>query len=116
MAKKRKNPVMIMAIVSVIIIVLGIACGVGVYYDCTNQLSDLDSGIYVDGADFSGLIYVLGQAGAFVISALIVAAGFLVVLIQWAVYFIVKLIKNMIEKKKGSPEYNPSNDTPRTYQ
>ena len=109
---KKKNSVTIMLVISLIVIVLGFICGVCVYYEVTSQVaasSGLDGGLYIDGSDFSGLVDLLGQAGAFILSAVIVGASFFAVGIQWFIYFIVKLIKNHLAKN-NQPQTYMNND------
>ena len=98
--KKNKNPVTIMLVISLIVIVLGLTCGVAVYYELSNQIAaQSGGGLYIDGADFSGIVELVGQAGAFVLSALIIFASFFAVAIQWITYFIIKAIRNHSAKK-----------------
>ena len=51
--KKKKNPVTIMLVISLIVMILGVACGAAVYYEISNQIAAQSSGgLYIDGADF----------------------------------------------------------------
>lgn len=103
---KNKNTVTIMLVISLIVIVLGLICGVSVYYEVTSRVAaSSGSGVYIDGSDFSGLVDLLGQAGAFILSAVIVGASFFAVGMQWVLYFIVKLIKKQLAKKNQPQMY-----------
>ena len=42
--KKNKNPVTIMLVISLIVIVLGLTCGVAVYYELSNQIAAQSGG------------------------------------------------------------------------
>ncbi|MBQ3692919.1 MAG: hypothetical protein II931_06350 [Clostridia bacterium] len=100
MENKKKHTVTIMLVISLIVIILGLMCGVSVYYELSNQIAEGSSGgVYIDGSDYSEVVGLVGQAGSFVLSAMIVFASFFAVGVQWIVYFIVKLIKNYIAKK-----------------
>ncbi len=103
MEKKSKKPIIIMIVTSVIIIALGMICGVAVYSDLIDQMVPGESGIYVDGTDVSGLVNSFGQMGALVLSTLVVCAALLAVLVQWLTYFIVRLIKKAIDRKRNPP-------------
>jgi len=109
--EKKKHTKKIMAILSVIIIILGMACATGVYYELSNQISSQTSGLYIDGTDVSGIIGIMGKAGALVLSVLIVLASFLAVGLQWLTYYIVNLIKQVIKNKQKNMNM-PNNNNP----
>ena len=110
MENKKKHTVTIMLVISLIVIILGLMCGVSVYYELSNQIAEGSSGgVYIDGSDYSEVVGLVGQAGSFVLSAMIVFASFFAVGVQWIVYFIVKLIKNYIAKK-NQPQMYVHND------
>ena len=52
----------------------------------------------------------MGQAGAFVLSALIIFASFFAVAIQWITYFIIKAIRNHSAKKNQQQQMYMRND------
>ena len=109
--KKKKNPVTIMLVISLIVMILGVACGAAVYYEISNQIAaQSGGGVYIDGADFSGIVELMGQAGAFVLSALIIFASFFAVAIQWITYFIIKAIRNHSAKKNQQQQMYMRND------
>lgn len=107
--EKKKHTKRVMAILSVIIIVLGMTAATGVYYELSNQINSQSSGLYIDGSDVSGIVALIGNAGVLVISVLIVLASFFAVGLQWLSYFVVNLIKEAINGKKQQNMYMNNN-------
>ncbi len=93
MEKRSKKPIVIMIVSSVIILILGFICGVAVYAQLTAQIAANSSSLVIEGTDVSGILGMAGNAGALVLSVLIVGASLVAVLLQWLVYGIVLLIK-----------------------
>lgn len=106
MEKKGSKPIVIMLVISAIILILGFMCGVGVYYQLTEQIATNNSGVFIDGTDVSGVLGMVGNAGALVISVLIVGVSLVAVLVQWLGYALVKLIKGIYNKNKQTPPQN----------
>lgn len=106
MEKKSSKPIVIMIAVSAVILILGFLCGVGVYSQLTAQIASNSGELIINGADVSGIVGMAGNAGALVLSALIVGASFVAVLIQWLGYGLVKLIKGVYDKNNQTPPQN----------
>ncbi len=98
MQKKSKKPLLIMTAVSVMILIFGFLASVAVYTQLTSQITLDSNAVTVDGTDFSGILSVIGSAGAFVIGALFAAVSIIVILIQWLIFGIVILIKSLGQK------------------
>ena len=75
MQKKSKKPLLIMTAVSVMILIFGFLASVAVYTQLTSQITLDSNAVTVDGTDFSGILSVIGSAGAFVIGALFAAVS-----------------------------------------
>ena len=102
MEKKSKKPIVIMIVTSVIILILGFICGIAVYAQITAQIASNSSEMIIDGTDVSGILGMAGNAGALVLSVLIVGASLAAVLLQWLVYGIVLLIKGVYAKNNNN--------------
>ena len=96
-----------MIVISVFIAAMGFICGIVVYSQLTSQIAANSSGdLVVEGVDLSGMISMAGNAGALVISALIVAASLVAVLLQWLGYGLVKLIQGVYKNQQGNNTQN----------
>ena len=92
-----------MAAISAILLIIGFLCGIGTYFQISAQLDAANNNVFIDGTDITNILHLLGNAGAFVISVLIVGISFLAVLAQWLIYGIVMLIKSIYAKNNSTP-------------
>ncbi|MBQ2151915.1 MAG: hypothetical protein II440_00535 [Clostridia bacterium] len=107
MQDKNKTTIIIMVVISLFIAALGFICGVLVYSQLTAQIAANGSGeLIVEGYDIAGLINSAGQAGALVLSVMIVAASLAAILLQWLGYALVKLIKGVYKNQQGNNTQN----------
>ena len=87
-----------MAIISVIIIVLGIICSIAFYSVISAEIAQgADAELYVEGTNVAAAANKAGNLGAAVLSGLIVAVSFVLVVLQWMGYLVVKLIKSAMK-------------------
>lgn len=96
--KMKKNIRKGLAIISVIVIVLGIVCGIGVANDILNLVSSNNS-IYIDGSDVTGisqLSQLFGMFGATILGVMVAFCGFGIVAVIWAAYIVVALLIKLI--------------------
>ena len=94
MEQKKSKVVPVMIVISVIIIILGILCAVGFYSAVSAEIAKgSGSELIFEGVDAAALAQKAGNAGAAVLSGLIAAASFLIVLVQWIVFAVVKIIR-----------------------
>lgn len=110
--KMKKNIVKALAVVSVIIIVLGIVCGIGVSNDLLNVVSGFGN-IYADGSDVTEIAQLFGSFGAMVLGFLVALCGFAIVLIIWVVYAVFILaakLYNHYKQKDFQNSANPPSD------
>ncbi|MBQ5566208.1 MAG: hypothetical protein IIT42_05165 [Clostridia bacterium] len=104
-----KKIIKIMAVISIIIMVLGFVCGIVVYYEISSQITPAEGGIYIDGTDVSGLIAFLGKAGLLIISAAAVVISGCIVMVQWLIYGVIRLIISIVKNSKSSVSYYDNN-------
>ncbi len=97
--KKKSKTVPAMAVVSVVIIVLGILCAFAFYSTLTNEIAQgAGEQLVVEGTDIVPIVGNAGKAGAAVLSGLIVAGSFVLVAFQWIGYVLVRIIKGLFTK------------------
>ena len=97
----RKKVLIVMAILSLIIIVIGIVNGISVYMELANRAVDTGK-IYVDGSDFTGLVQLFGSSVAIIVCALIIAGSIGIVAVQWSIFGIIILILYLIHRGQKS--------------
>lgn len=97
----RKKVLIAMAILSLIIIIMGIVNGLGVYTEISNQVADTDN-VYIDGSDFTGLCQFFGSSVAVVVCVLIIAGSIGIVAVQWCIYGIIMLVLYLIHRQHKS--------------
>ena len=106
MQSKNKTTIIVMIVISVFIAAMGFICGIVVYSQITSQITATSGDLVVEGFDVSGMISSAGNAGALIISALIVAASLAAVLLQWLSYALVKLIKGVYKNQNNNIQGN----------
>ena len=98
--KKKNTATATMAVISVIIIALGVICAAALYSALSGEIArGEESQLIVQGFDLVAISGKAGKAGAFVLSALTVAASFLLAAVQWIGYAIVCAVKNLLKNK-----------------
>ena len=97
----RKKVLIVMAILSLVIIIIGIVDGISVYTEITNQVANTDK-IYIDGSDFSDLFQFFGSSVAIIICCLIIAVSIGIVAVQWGIYGIIMLVLYLINRQHKS--------------
>ena len=91
-----------MVIISLIIVVLGFVCAVGLYSGLTSEIAKgADSELVLQGYDIVDISEKAGKAGALVLSVLTVLASFALVAVQWISFAIVKAIKGVVSKNNN---------------
>ena len=93
---KKLNVTKVLIIISVIIMVLGIIIGVGVFNSTDNSISN--ESIYVDGSDFSGIVQIGGVIGSKILGTLIVFGSFIIDAFIWLIYGVVVLVIDIAKK------------------
>lgn len=91
-----------MIVMSVIIIILGIISAVALYSGVSSEIAK-SSGeeLIVQGTDIAAIAGKAGNAGAAVLSGIVVAASFVLVVLQWLSYAVILIVKKLI---KGDTE------------
>ena len=99
--KKKNNGIVPMVIISILIIVLGIIGAVALYSDLTSEIArNAGAQFFIDSFDIVAISGKAGNAGAAVISALIVVVSIILVIIQWIGYGITRAIKKLLSNDK----------------
>lgn len=103
MEKKRSSVIPTMAVISLIIIVLGIICAAAFYSAVTHEIAQgADASLIVGGTDLVSAAGHAGSAGAAVLSVMIGVFSFVLVIVQWAAYLIIRVIAGIIKNRNNS--------------
>ncbi len=101
--QKKSKVIPTMAVISVLIIVLGILCAVGFYSGVSAEIAKGSGETLVfEGIDMAAIAGKAGNAGAAVLSGLIVCASFLIVIVQWVLFAVVKIIKSAVKSASNN--------------
>ncbi len=98
---KKSRVIPIMLIISLVLIVTGIIGAISFYNGVSGEISKDSEILLLWGIDVASIADKAGIAGAFVLSVFIVIRSFVFVALQWLIFVLVKIIKNLIKKSKN---------------
>ncbi len=100
MEKKKSRVLPTMAVISLIIIIFGILGAAALYSGISNEIAQgSNEALVIEGKNIAPFVGGAGKAGAAVLSAAVVIGSFLVVIAQWVIYGVIRLICGAVSNR-----------------
>ena len=96
----KKKIVIVLAIISIAILVIGISAGSGVTHQLKSE-GEITQPIYMDGTDFTDVAKGFVEIGSWLLGFVIVIYSIGIIAAIWIIYGIVILVIHIVNRKKN---------------